>query len=115
MEVKYGFYTETYGGTRVSETDWKRLSQRAIQRLQQFTFGRLQEDWTGEPWEKQVNCCICEMTEILQNEEKRDGKTSENNDGYSVSYDTSKSVSGLLYNVVKAYLSDTGLLYQGVR
>ena len=54
------------------------------------------------------------MSEILYADEKRDGKTSENTDGYSVSYDTGKSLDGMLYDVARVYLGDTGLLYAGV-
>lgn len=115
MQVEYSFYVNIYGGTKISETDWKRLSQRSLQRLRQFTHGRLPEDWSGESWKNQVSCAVCEMAEILSASEERDGKTSENTDGYSVSYDTGKSVGGQLYDVARAYLSGTGLLYLGVR
>lgn len=114
MSVEYKFYTDTYGGTNISEADWKRLSQKVIQRLRQFTFDRLPDDWTGDPWENQANCAVCEMAELIQADEKRSGKTSENTDGYSVSYDTGKSLSGMLYDVAKVYLGNTGLLYAGV-
>ena len=50
----------------------------------------------------------------MQADEKRDGKTSENTDGYSVSYDTGESLGSMLYDVVNVYLGNTGLLYAGV-
>ena len=46
--------------------------------------------------------------------EESSGKASENTDGYSVSYDTEKSLSGTLYDVARVYLGNTGLLYAGV-
>ena len=113
MKVEYSFYTTTYGGSKIPEADWSRLSQKAEQRLN--AFGRCSGEWEGEPWCNNAKCAVCEMTEILLADEKRDRKTSENNDGYSVSFDTSKSLSSLLYDVVRVYLGNTGLLYAGVR
>lgn len=115
MQVEYKFYVDIYGGAKIPEADWKRLSQKAIQRLQQFTFDRMPDDWTGESWERQASCAVCEMAEVLLDSEQRDGKTSENTDGYSVSYDTGRSAGGVLYDVARVYLSGTGLLYQGVK
>lgn len=114
VEVKYSFYTETYGGNKIPEHHWQRLSQKAAQRLDAFTFGRCTGDCEGEPWRNSAKCAVCEMAEILFMDEKRDGKTSENNDGYSVSFDTAMSLNSLLYNVVRVYLGNTDLLYAGV-
>lgn len=114
MKVEYSFYTDTYGGKRIPQNDWLRISQKAEQRLDSFTFGRCSGDWEGESWCNQAKCAVCEMAEIIQADEKRGGKTSENTDGYSVSYDTGKSLGSTLYDVVQAYLGDTGLLYAGV-
>lgn len=114
MKVEYEYYTEIYGGTKILENDWLRVSQKAEQRLNGYTFGRLPDEWEGESWCDRAKCAVCEMTEILYADEKRSGKTSENTDGYSVSYDTGKSLGSTLYDVVRVYLGDTGLLYAGV-
>ena len=114
MKVDYSFYADTYGGKRIPQNDWLRISQKAEQRLDSFTFGRCSGDWEGETWCNQAKCAVCEMAEIIQADEKRGGKTSENTDGYSVSYDTGKSLGSTLYDVVRVYLGDTGLLYAGV-
>lgn len=114
MEVEYSFYTETYGGNKIPDHYWQRLSQKAAQRLDAFTFGRCAGDCEGEPWCNSAKCAVCEMAEILFTDEKRDGKTSENNDGYSVSFDTAMSLNSLLYNVARVYLGNTDLLYAGV-
>ena len=114
MKVDYSFYADPYGGNRISEDDWNRISQKAEQRLDSYTVGRCPGDWEGESWSKRAKCAVCEMAEILYVDGKRNGKTSENTDGYSVSYDTGKSLSGTLYDVARVYLGDTGLLYAGV-
>ena len=114
MKVEYSFYTDTYGGDEISEDDWQRIAQKAEQRLDSYTFGRCSGDWKGESWCNRAKCAVCEMSEILYADEKRNGKTSESTDGYSVSYDTEKSLSDTLYDVARVYLGDTGLLYAGV-
>lgn len=114
MKVDYSFYADTYGGSRISQDDWQRISQKAEQRLDSYTFGRCSGDWKGESWCNRAKCAVCEMSEILYADEKRNGKTSESTDGYSVSYDTGKSLADTLYDVARVYLGDTGLLYAGV-
>ena len=114
MKVDYSFYTDTYGGKRISQDDWQRISQKAEQRLGRYTCGRCAGDWEGESWCNRAKCAVCEMAEILYTDEKRGGETSENTDGYSVSYDTGKSLASTLYDVARVYLGDTGLLYAGV-
>lgn len=113
MQVEYSFYTDTYGGTDISEMGWKRLSQKAVQRLRGYTFDRLPDDWSGQPWENQAKCAVCEMAEIIEKNERRAGKTSENTDGYSVSYETGASLENSLRYVALTYLGNTGLMYLG--
>ena len=106
MKVDYEYYTEIYGGTKLAEKDWQRISQKAEQRLD--------SDGEEKDWCDRAKCAVCEMSEILYADEKRNGKTSENTDGYSVSYDTGVSLNSLLYSIVQVYLGNTGLLYAGV-
>lgn len=113
MQTEYRFYADTYGGTNISEAAWKRLSQKAVQRLQEFTFGRLPEEWAGQTWENKAKCAVCEMAEIIQADERRGGKTAENTDGYAVSYETADTFKSQLYEVAYVYLGNTGLMYFG--
>ena len=114
MQVGYEFYVDSYGGTNFSERDWKRISQKAYQRLKHFTFGNLPDNWEGEPWENQAKCAVCEMAEFLLLQEKRQGKTSESTDGYSVSYETDQEQDGKLYEIAYVYLGHTGMMDFGV-
>ena len=50
------------------------------------------------------------MCDCAYKYDQRDGKTSENNDGYSVSYDTSKPLNVMLYEIAEVYLINTGLM-----
>ena len=115
MKVEYSFYTDSYDGRRISSDDWNRLETKAELRLNGFTYGRGSGDWSGKPWENSAKCAVCEMAELLLTDEKTAGKTSENNDGYSVSFDTSDSTGNKLYKIARVYLGNTGLLYAGVR
>lgn len=110
MNTDYIFYVDSYGGEKVSEKDWDRLSQISEQWLRHFTFDRIPDDWEGNQWEKQAKNAVCQMAEIIQEEEKRIGKTSENTDGYSVSYDASVTENARLYKAAYIYLGHTGMM-----
>ena len=112
--LEYSFYTGNYGGKNIPERDWTRVSLKAEQRLNSYTFGRLSGGWDGSEFVKLISCAVCEMSELIYTDEKRAGKASENNDGYSVSYETGKSLESSLYDVACVYLGDTGLMYAGV-
>lgn len=112
--LEYSFYTEIYGGKNIPEGDWKRVSLKAEQLLNSYTFGHLSGGWDGSELVKLISCAMCEMSELIYADEKRSGKASENNDGYSVSYETGKSLESSLYTVACVYLGDTWLMYAGV-
>lgn len=50
------------------------------------------------------------MCDCAYKYDQRDGITSENNDGYSVSFDVSRSVDSMLYRIAEVYLVNTGLM-----
>lgn len=110
MNTDYRFYVDSYGGNEISEEAWIRLSQRSERWLKHFTFDRIPDEWNGQEWENQAKSAVCQMAEIIQAEEKRSGKTSENTDGYSVSYDTSITENARLYKVAYVYLGNTGMM-----
>lgn len=112
--LKYSYYIGTYGGTDISENEWNRVSQKAEQRLNSYTFGLLSSPWNDSEWSERISCAICEMSELIYAAEKSAGKVFENNDGYSVSYTDKSLLEPSLYNIACVYLGDTGLLYAGV-
>lgn len=107
--VQYNYYTSSYGGHLIKESSWEPLANKAEARLKRYTFGKLQE-----PWPDEVKAAVCEMAECLYRYDKRDGKTAENNDGYSVSYDTEQSLDNLLYDIADVYLGNTEFMSLGV-
>ena len=109
MSATYAYYCDSYGGHLIPESSWNSLQAKVEARLNRYTFGMLQE-----PWPNEANVAACEMAECMYKYDKRDGKTSENNDGYSVSYDASKTLDALLFDIAKVYLANTGLMSQVV-
>lgn len=110
MKVDYLFYTDTYGGRNVPESVWKRLELKAVQRIDNYTFGRTDCDWSSEAWENRAKCAICEIAEMLYLIDKTDGKKSESTDGYSASFESSGTLQRKLYRIAGVYLSNTGLM-----
>lgn len=76
--------------------------------LNRFTFSRI-TDITDD-----IKLCVCEMAEYLYLNKDNEGIVSENNDGYSVTYDKDSSQYDRLYKIAEKYLSGTGLLYRGI-
>lgn len=60
-----------------------------------------------------VKYAVCEIADIYADEERRNNVVSENNDGYSVTYDKSVSLDSKIYETAVLYLAKTGLLYRG--
>ena len=117
MKVDYCFYVETFGGSQVQESAWLPLELKAEKRLEHFTFGRTIGDWSEKDWEQNAKYAICEMVEAMQKKENRGNILSENNDGYSVSYQAELSENEFetrLYQIANIHLASSGLLYMGV-
>lgn len=117
MKVDYSFYIESFGGSQVSESAWLSLELKAEKRLEHFSFGRTAGDWQAKDWEQNAKYAICEMAEAMQKRESRGNIASENNDGYSVSYQTEQTeeeFESRLYQIASTYLMPSGLLYMGV-
>lgn len=116
MKVDYSFYVENFGGSQVPERAWLSLELKAEKRLEHFSFGRTACDWQAKDWEQNAKCAICEMAEAMQKREVRGNIVSENNDGYSVSYQTEQTeeeFESRLYQIASTYLMPSGLLYMG--
>ncbi len=106
MNVTYEYYQDSFGGSLIPESRWKSLEIKMSARINRYTFNRMRE---GD-WPIQAKTALSEMCDCAYEYEKRDGKTAENNDGYSVSYDTGKSLDAMLYEIAEIYLANTGLM-----
>lgn len=117
------FYSGEYLEGRIAVLDPNCINaylRKAQMKLKNHTFDNIDES-TEIPYE--VKMCICEIAEILFLEDKRasetGGVTSESVSGWSRHYESSeqseKSVESKIRNAVYTWLSDTGLLYCGVK
>lgn len=57
---------------------------------------------------------VCAVCELIYNEEKRCGIKSENTDGYSVTFEENGNFKEKVFDVIRIYLANTGLLYSGM-
>ncbi len=62
-----------------------------------------------------VKQCVCEVSEVIYQYDTRIGIKSENNDGYSVTYDESDfGREKEIKRIAEIYLGSMGLLYSGL-
>ena len=106
MNVSYEYYKDSFGGSLIPESRWNSLEIKMSARLNRYTFDRMTEG----AWSAEAETALCEMCDCAYKYAQRDGKMSENNDGYSVSYDTGKSLDSMLYEIAEVYLFNTGLM-----
>lgn len=117
FEGQYLTYIEykALGGT-LEETPFNLLEFEARQNVDKYTFGRLKE---LEQQSQEVKLCIFKLINMIDSynkyETQNKGVTSENIDGYSISYSTpntnfTESKNSELQSVVKEYLVDCKLV-----
>ena len=63
---------------------------------------------------KEIKACCLEVAEMLKRDFTRGNVTSENNDGWSESNDTSMSIDMSIRDKINFYLGGKGLMYRGV-
>lgn len=96
---------KTMGGT-LAETDFNRLSYRAEQTLNSYTFGRIKVP------DNRVRWCMFDL--ISCGSSQSAGVKSVSNDGYSVTYQSAKEATEAEYDIIYRYFASTDILYQGV-
>ena len=106
--VDYAYYTDIFKGVAVpSPALFNSLEVRAAAYVKKATFGRITEVTDD------IKNAVCAAAEVYAGYAGREGKASENNDGYSVSYTDSKMLNSELLQAVTMFLPD-GLLYRGL-
>lgn len=110
----YSYYTGTYKGNVIPQSDFDQKSQRASEYLHYITSGKSTSQLST--YEEQVKMATCAIAEDYYTNDDSDAHiVSESVGGHSVSYD--RGVSGdnkIKRNKAKMYLWDTGMLYRGV-
>ena len=133
MYTTYDFYTKEYYGDSISESLFPKWEDRAAMKLNQLTFGNINED-TVKEYDKQIQKATCALADLMY---QIDYKNSHANDetvaniksmssgGRSVSFGNNETLidkalgdntaqNHLFYDTVCEYLAGTGLLYAGV-
>lgn len=117
----YAYYRDNFHGSAVSETDFPGLAVKASAFIDRLTFNRLRSAEVIPDEAKMATCAVAERIQAAENSGAlavNAAVKSENNDGYSVSYNDFSLVRAQLYadyeEAVLPYLYGTGLMYAGV-
>lgn len=111
--LDYEYYKEFYGVT-IPINSFSRFEMRAEIILNNYTFKRLKK---LSKVNDEVKLCLCEMADYLYRNEIQTSIVSESTDGYSVTYEKSKTrleQETDIYAIVLRYLQGSPLLYRGV-
>lgn len=129
----YDFYSKKYYGNSIGESLFPKLNDRASTKLDQLTFGNINED-TVKEYDKQIQKATCALADLLY---QIDYKTAHANDeaganvksmssgGRSISFGSNETLvdkvigdkaaqNRLCYDTACEYMAGTGLLYAGV-
>jgi hypothetical protein len=110
----YTFYTGTFLGVVISQSDFPALALRASEEIDAMTFNRAQTE-DNSAYCVQVSLATCALAELLVANESSGGAiTSEKVGSYAVTYAGAKSERQSEKDIVKKYLWSTGLLYRGI-
>lgn len=106
----YQFYKQEYSGAAIPENRFKGAALKATAYMKQVLGDK---DIAGH--EEAVKMAMCEVAEVSYLKDVGAGKRSENNDGYSVSYETTRQLKRERYSALVLWLGNTGLLNMEVR
>lgn len=122
LYADYEYYTTTYKGS-LSKEEFEKSIMKSSAYVRRITFGRADDNIEME----EVRLAACAVCDLIANDEKVRSKhsgravTSENTDGYSVSFESGgngETADDLLhkkmYNTAALFLDPTGLLCMGV-
>ena len=109
MIADLAFYNENFGGDiKIPASLFPLFERRAENELMYITGGKIK----GKD-DECIKICICEMAEFLYECLEKGGLRSENNDGYSVTYQE-RDIKQELLKIAQVNLNDTELLFRGV-
>jgi hypothetical protein len=123
LYADYEYYTTTYKGS-LSKEEFEKSIMKSSAYVRRITFGRADDNIEME----EVRLAACAVCDLIANDEKVRSKhsgrvvTSENTDGYSVSYEsggngetTDDLLKRNIFDTLLLYLEPTRLLYMGVK
>jgi hypothetical protein len=115
--VDFTYYSTSYLGVAVAESDFPRLALRASAIIDQLTFGRAATDTTNTAAIKNATCAIAEEIYNFEQSGSVDGIASESIGQNSVTYTeyAGKNQAAMQKYSAAAYLylAQTGLMFKG--
>lgn len=129
----FEFYRDSYYGDSIVESLFPKWNDRASEKLEQLTYGHINEDTLAE-FDEKIQKATCALADLLYqidfktshaSDEKGGNVKSMSSGGRSISFGTNETLvdkvlndkgaqNRLCYDTVCEYLSGTGLLYAGV-
>lgn len=129
----FEFYESKYYGDSIEESLFPKWESRASDKLNQLTYGRINED-TLKEFDERIQKATCALADLLYqidfktshaSDEKGGNVKSMSSGGRSISFGTNETLvdkvlndkaaqNRLCYDTVCEYLAGTGLLYAGV-
>lgn len=129
----YDFYQNKYYGDSIEESLFPKWESRASDKLNQLTYGHINED-TLKEFDERIQKATCALADLLYqidfktnpaSDEKGGNVKSMSSGGRSISFGTNETLvdkvlndkgaqNRLCYDTVCEYLSGTGVLYAGV-
>lgn len=129
----FEFYESKYYGDSIEESPFPKWNDRASEKLDQLTYGHINED-TLKEFDERIQKATCALADLLYqidfktshaSDEKGGNVKSMSSGGRSISFGTNETLvdkvlndktaqNRLCYDTVCEYLSGTGLLYAGV-
>lgn len=125
----YGYYKNAYYGNLIAEEDFARLSKRASDKINSFTFWRMKFDELSEDIKTRVKDATCALADKMYDNELSNtairevggaGVSSVSSGSESISFGNSASVANVAemdrvyYSIIREYLTGTGLLFAGI-
>lgn len=114
----YGYYCNEYFGTLIPKEKYNKAAMQATQQVNKATFGRIKE-----VTDIVKNACCAAAEEIYSADQAKSQKSSkvasETVGNHSVTYNTGvtttvEECNEAIYNAIKLWLGDSGLMYRGV-
>lgn len=117
----FEYYRDVYHGSAIDEDVFPTLAREASLFIDQLTYNRLHQGWQVTDALKTATCAVAERIQLAQQSgalSVNAAVRSENNDGYSVSYNDLGLIRAQLYSDYEAtaypYLIYTGLMDRSI-
>lgn len=106
----YNYYTDSYGGTAISEEEFSRLAAKASAYIDRVTVGRASEHYDDD----RLKCCLCDLAEtLLSCGVSGSVMTSETVGSWSCTFSSDKDTEALMLSKCRTWLP-SDWLYRGV-